>query len=405
VVRAHIVPLPKQKGRHPSWFTALVFCCKFVLVLQSRIDYSINRANCRSGILDLDNPSKQGGFQMLKRKGINYDVGTFTKGKESSSRDKFDPAIVKREMEIIKNDLHCNAVRISGQEISRLVMASEFAIQQGLEVWFSPAYIDADEQETLSYFGVCAKAAEKLRTQSPDVVFVAGCELTFFMKGLVDGDTAFDRISTFMKPWRLLKSSIRNGSFNKRLNAFLSKAATVIREHFHGQLTYASGPWENVKWDPFDFVSIDYYREARNKNSYREKLRAYFKHGIPVVITEFGCCTYKGAEDKGGYGWAIVDWNKTPKQLKGDFIRDESVQANYLIELLDIFNEEKVNGAFVFTFVMPSYPFNENALYDLDMASYSVVKTYTDRNGTTYNDMPWEPKKSFTALAEYYAKH
>ncbi|GIM47719.1 hypothetical protein DNHGIG_32680 [Collibacillus ludicampi] len=52
--------------------------------------------------------------QINFRKGINYDVGTFTRGKESSSRDRFDPHIVQREMEIIKNDLHCNAVRISG---------------------------------------------------------------------------------------------------------------------------------------------------------------------------------------------------------------------------------------------------------------------------------------------------
>jgi hypothetical protein len=208
-----------------------------------------------------------------------------------------------------------------------------------------------------------------------------------------------------MKPWRLLKSTILKGSFHKRLNSFLSKAVITIKEHFHGQLTYASGPWENVNWDIFDIVGIDYYHEAFNKNSYREKLRAYFKHGKPVVVLEFGCCTYKGAEDKGGYGWAIVDRSKTPKQLKGDFIRDESVQADYLIELLDIFHAEKVYGVFVFTFVSPSYPFNENALYDLDMASYSVVKTYPDQNGITYKDRSWEPKKSFNALAEYYAKH
>jgi hypothetical protein len=339
------------------------------------------------------------------RKGINYDVGTFTRGQQSSSRDQFDPDIVRREMEIIKNDLHCNAVRISGQDISRLTVAAEFAIQQGLEVWFSPAYIDANEQETLIYFAECAKAAEQLRMKSPQLIFVAGCELTFFMKGLVLGETAFDRINTFMKPWLLLKSTILKGSYHKRLNAFLAKAAAAVREHFHGRLTYASGTWEHVDWNVFDIVGIDYYREALNKNSYREKLRAYFKHGKPVVVLEFGCCTYKGAENKGGYGWAIVDRSKTPKQLKGDYIRDESVQADYIIELLDIFQTEKVYGAFVFTFVMPSYPFNENALYDLDMASYSVVKTYTDRNGTTYHDMPWELKKSFEALAGYYAKH
>jgi hypothetical protein len=338
-------------------------------------------------------------------KGINYDIGTFTRGKESSSRDLFDPVIVQHEIEIIKNDLHCNSIRISGQDITRLTTTAEYALQQGLEVWFSPAFVDADEQETLTYFTDCAKAAEKLRAKSPNIIFVTGCELTFFMKGLVEGNTAFDRINTFMKPWRLLKNTILKGSFNKRLNAFLSKATTIVRGHFHGQLTYASGPWEAVDWTLFDFVGIDYYRDAINKNSYREKLRAYFKYSKPVIILEFGCCTYKGAEDKGSYGWTIVDRSKTPVHLKGEFVRDESTQASYLTELLDIYNEEKVEGAFVFTFVSPTYSYNKNPLYDLDMASYSVVKTYENKKGTTYEGMPWEPKKSFATLAEYYMKH
>ncbi|WP_413305802.1 hypothetical protein AA0X95_04440 [Bacillus sp. 1P10SD] len=341
----------------------------------------------------------------FSRKGINYDVGTFTRGKGSSSRDTFNPTIVKREIEIIRNDLHCNAIRISGQDLARLSLASEIALQQGLEVWFSPALVDGTEQETLIYFAECAKIAEKLRKQSPNIIFVAGCELTFFMKGLVMGETSFDRINTFMSPWKLLKNTILKGSYHKRLNAFLSNAVKVINEHFHGPITYASGTWENVHWDIFDFVGVDYYRDVHNKNSYREKLRTYFKYGKPVVILEFGCCTYKGAEDKGGYGWAIVDRDKTPNQLKGDFIRDENVQVDYLKELLDIFVEENVGGAFWFTFVMPSYPFNENTAYDLDIASYSIVKSYIEKNGKTYNDMPWETKKSFEALAKYYVSN
>jgi hypothetical protein len=338
------------------------------------------------------------------RKGINYDVGTYTRGRGSSSRETFDPHIVKREMEIIKNDLHCDSIRISGQDISRLTKASEFASQQGLEVWFSPAFVDADRQETLAYLVECAKAAENLRSTYPGVVFVVGCELTFLMKGLVEGETAFDRMNTFMKPWRLLRSSILRGSFNKRLNAFLKKATNSIREDFHGQLTYASGTWEDVDWAPFDLVGIDHYRDASNKGTYGEKLERYKKHGKPVVITEFGCCTYRGAEDKGGYGWAIVDQNKTPKQLRGEFVRDEEVQAEHLIELLEIHRSAGVEGAFVFTFVSPNYPYNKNPKYDLDMASYSVVKTYAHENGTTYSDMPWEPKRSFAALAKYYDK-
>jgi hypothetical protein len=39
---------------------------------------------------------------------------------------------------------------------------------------------------------------------------------------------------------------------------------------------------------------------------------------------------------------------------------------------------------------------------DLDTDSYSLVKPYPrGRHGTTYPDMAWEPKKSFTAVADY----
>lgn len=55
--------------------------------------------------------------------------------------------------------------------------ATGYALHQGLEVWFSPALVDATELEMLHYFDECAKAAEKLRLQSPHIVFVAGCEL------------------------------------------------------------------------------------------------------------------------------------------------------------------------------------------------------------------------------------
>ncbi|HLX39674.1 MAG TPA: abortive infection protein, partial [Ktedonobacteraceae bacterium] len=110
----------------------------------------------------------------MHRKGINYDVGTFAR-RDEPSRASFDPAIVQREIEIIKNDLHCNAIRISGQEIARLTLAAEYALRQGLEVWFSPTRVDATEQETLAYLAQCAQAAEQLRQQSSQVIFVVGC--------------------------------------------------------------------------------------------------------------------------------------------------------------------------------------------------------------------------------------
>ncbi len=338
----------------------------------------------------------------MNYKGINYDVGTSTTH-GTISRESFEPLIIRREIEIIKSDLHCNAIRISGESIERLELAARFALEQGLEVWFSPSLPNATEQETLKYFVECAQIAEKLRQKSPKIVFITGVELTAFMRGFLEGDTPMKRLGTLMNPFKLIRSTILKGSFHKNLNTFLLKATALIREHFHGKISYASGPWEDVNWSLFDFVSIDYYRDSTNRKVYEQNLLRYFKHGKPVIITEFGCCTYQGAENKGGYGWAIVDWSKSPSEVKGEFIRDEEAQANYIIELLKIFKETKVDGVFVFTFVSPSYPYYQNPLYDLDMASYSVVKTYTDQNGMTYKDMPWEPKESFFKLADFYA--
>lgn len=340
----------------------------------------------------------------MQRKGINYDVGVYPFGEARPSRAVFDPEVVRRETEIIKNDLHCNAIRIVGRDPERLVTAAGFALDQGLEVWFGPIFHNADEPHMLAYLTECAQAAETLRQKSPHIIFIAGWELTFFMKGLVLGDTPMERIGAFMKPWRLFWSALRIGLFNKNLNRFLAKAVHEVRRHFHGQVTYAAGTWEKVDWAPFDFVSIDCYRDAMNKKVFRQSLRKYFVEGKPVVMTEFGCCTYVGADDRGAYGWAIVDWNKEPPQLKGTYIRDEEVPAKYLTELLDVFVEEKADGAFAFTFAMPKYPHSGDPRFDLDMASYGLVKSYTDRKGTTYPDMPWEPKQSFGALADYYGK-
>ena len=340
----------------------------------------------------------------MNYKGIHYDVGTSTTH-GTLSRELFDPNIVQREIEIIRNDLHCNAIRISGQDIERLVLAGDFAIRQGLEAWFSPSLPDATEETTLQYFAECAAAAEHLRQQSPTTVFITGVELSAFMQGFLEGDSPMHRLGTLINPLKLIKSTILKGSFHKNLNKFLSEVIRRVRERFHGRLTYASGPWEEVDWSPFDFVGVDLYRDAMNKKVYKKSLRSYFKYGKPVVITEFGCCTYQGAEDKGGYGWAVVDWNQTPPQLKRELHRDETSQANYLMELLEIFEHENVEGAFAFTFVNPSYPHRDPPRNDLDLASYGLVKSFENRTGNTYKDLPWEPKESFFKLADYYGGH
>ena len=62
-----------------------------------------------------------------------------------------------------------------------------------------------------------------------------------------------------------------------------------------------------------------------------------------------------------------------------------------------------VDGAFVYGVAAPTLAHQADPLHDFDMACYSLVKTPPDgTNGTTYLDMPWEPKQSFWAVADLY---
>jgi len=338
----------------------------------------------------------------MKRKGVNYDVGRVMMGEHW--RPTFDPKIVHHELEIIKNDLHCNAIRICGLAIDRLMTAAEDALKQGLEVWLSPEMWDKSQEETLDYLVKAAAAVEKLREHWPQqLVFSIGSELTLFMQGIVEGNNFMERMG-HPAFWEHIKAGVHN----KPLNAFLARANEAIRQAFRGNVTYISVPLETVDWSLFDFVGVDMYREARIKDSYGDLIKRYFVHNKPVIIGEFGCCTYQGAEDAGGMGWAIVDFSTMPLQplqLNGEYVRDEGVQARELTDVLSILDGVGVDGAFVFTFVSPTSPYNEDPRRDLDMASYSLVKSYVDKHGTTYPDMPWEPKESFKAVADYFATH
>ncbi len=100
----------------------------------------------------------------MERMGVDYDVGRVLEG--TLTRPVFDIKVVHRELEIIKNDLHCNTVRICCQDIDRLMQAAEDALKQGLEVWLSPELFEKSEQETFDYIVKAATAAEKLHRQA-----------------------------------------------------------------------------------------------------------------------------------------------------------------------------------------------------------------------------------------------
>lgn len=337
--------------------------------------------------------------QTIRGKGITYDTGFFNMG--VSTHEPFDSDVVKREMRIIHDDLHCNTVRITGGNADRLEIAATHAANAGLEVWFSPFPNDLTIDELLAFLTDCAERAERLRRQGAEVIFVTGAELSLFTIGFLPGDTLKERLGVLATPQRLRELLPQ---ISPRLNAFFGKAMPHIRERFNGKITYASIPsFERIDWTPFDFISVDAYRSREIADQYPEAIRTLVAQGKPVAITEFGCTAYRGASDKSSWSGMIVEYeNIIPVRLNGDYIRDEVEQATHLREMLDIFTAEGVDTVFVNTFASYHLPHRHDPRLDLDMASYGVVKVLEDRLSHSYPDMPWEPKAAFTALADYY---
>jgi hypothetical protein len=337
----------------------------------------------------------------MRGRGITYDTG-FVNPSGRSTREPFTPDIVRREMRIIRADLHCTAVRVTGGRQDRLETAARYAAEAGLEVWYSPFTCDLITAELLDFLADSAERAERLRQHGAEIVLLTGSELSLTTIGFLPGDTLGDRLALLAQPHRLREAK---AAVPARVNDFLGQAVQTVRARFGGRVSYASLPLDGVDWTPFDIISTDAgYRSADIADRYRDSIRAAARQGKPLAVTEFGCTTYRGAAAKGGRGDAIVEWGADgrPARLTGEHIRDEHEQAAYLLELLHIFAAEGVDTAFVNTFARYDLPHRDNPREDFDLASYGVVKVLENRTGKTYPDLPWEPKAAFTALAAYY---
>jgi hypothetical protein len=340
----------------------------------------------------------------MRAKGMTYDTGFIRNGR--ISRERFDPGVVRRELAIIRDDLHCNAVQLIGGDPERLELAAGCAAELGLEVWFSPYPLELSPGEILSLFSDCAERAERIRTRGAEVVFVAGVELSIMNREFMPGDSVDERLGLLLsdpdrRPERLAEVSAR-------VNDFLGKAVALVRERFRGRVTYAAIPVERVDWTPFDIMSVELIRSAEVAGQFREGVRSLVAGGKPVAITGFGTAAYRGAGDRGGRVMEVLEYDEdavTPVRLNGEYVRDEPGQAAYLAELLEIFDAEGVDGAFVFLFALDSFPHRPDgdSRLDLDMASLGIVKMLEGRSGATYPDMAWEPKAAFTAVAERYS--
>ncbi|WP_316574801.1 hypothetical protein [Nocardia canadensis] len=334
----------------------------------------------------------------MRAQGITYDTGFLRDG--LSSRTDFDPDVVRAELRIIRDDLHCTAVRLVGGDADRLEVAAGLAADLGLEVWFSPYPLEQTAEEMVALLLDCADRAERLRRRGAEVVFVIGAEISIMNIGFLAGATVRERVAGLTASDALPKVVLQVGT---RLNDFFHTAVPLIRRRFGGTLTYAAIPLERVDWDLFDMVSLDLYRSAEVAERFADGIRDIVAQGKPVAVTEFGAATFRGAGDVGANGLDIVEYNPGPIRLTADVDRDEAGQAAYLAELLELFDDSGIDTTFVFLFALYDMPHRADGdpRDDLDLASYGIVAVL-DHPGRTYPNLHWEPKAAFTAVAEYH---
>jgi hypothetical protein len=333
--------------------------------------------------------------------GITYDTGFTSAG--TTTHEPFDEAVVAEELRIIREELNCDAVRITGGDAGRLETAARHAARAGLEVWYSPFTNDLTQDALLAFLVDGAERAERLRREGAEVVFLTGSEISLFTEGFLPGATLAERTALLGDPQRL---HAEMAAVPARVNAFLGEAVAAVRARFGGRIGYASLPFEGVDWTPFDVVASDAgYRDAQNADRLGGGLRALTSQGKPAAVTEFGCAGYAGAGALGSRGDAGVVWGDDARPVSVDtsIVRDETEQARYLLELLDVYGPSELDAAFAYTFArydLPHAP--EDPARDFDLASFGVVKVLPDgRTGTAFPGMPWEPKAAFHALAAY----
>jgi len=347
---------------------------------------------------------------VIRQRGVVYDVGRSMGSLSVNWRPDYTPALMRRELDIIRTGLHANAVRLGGRDPRRLLAAAAYAASAGLNVWLGPELWNATPQRTLSYLTEAAAAAEPLFRRWPDrLTFSVGNELTLFMRGIVPGRSLAQR-SRLPR----LRQVVRSGQ--DTLRAFLAEAAASVRRVYSGPVSYSALPFERVDWDHFDVVGVNYYRQqAPATDQYLTKISQLQATGKPVAITELGFASCRDGDDPK----FLSTFNATPLSMLGMAIpvlrpfirpcvrtvypRDEPAQARLLTDQLQLLDQAGVDRAFVMSFSFPLAPYGEDPSHDLDATALSIVRALPHgQHGTTYPDVGWEPKEAFHAVARYY---
>jgi len=322
--------------------------------------------------------------------GMNYDTGFVYPG--STTHEPWDPETVRRDLRVIRDELHCDAVRLTGGIQDRLELAAQLAAEAGLEVWYCPFTNGLDRDELMAFVLDGAERAERLRRSGASVVYLTGSEISMFTNGFMPGRDLAERLELLGDPVRLREAI---PAARAAVREFLAEAVPAVRERFGGPIGYASLPFEDVDWAPFDIIASDAgYRDASNAAMFPQTLAAAVGQGKPYAVTEFGCCTFRGAGDVAGRPEPVTyDEDGHAVKLAPGLERDEEGQARYIMDLLRDYEAGGVEAAFVYTFANRHLPTTGDPERDFDLGARGIVRVMPDGS--------WTPKAAFHALAEY----
>ncbi|ASR35619.1 hypothetical protein BAY61_12115 [Prauserella marina] len=319
----------------------------------------------------------------VKVKGISYHV------------DEVGREAVRADLRVIRDQLHCTAVLLTGAGLDALAEAAEDALAAGLDVHIRPEPVEAGPSELVAHVRAAAKEAERLRDRYPGrVTFHIGNEFSLTSRGVVPGAGVFLRLQLILRCGWLFRRRI-----TRKVGVLVRGLTAVARREFGGPVTYSAAHWEHVDWSTVDIVGVNLYRFGDDPG-YPDRVRSLVDTaaGKPVVITEFGCGAHVGGNLRGAGAFLIVNWFGSRPRVRDGHVRDERVQARYLGELIRLYGETGVHGCFVFTFAMPDFPHDPDPRWDLDMAGFGVVKTLPG------GEPRWERKAAFDEVASRYRR-
>jgi len=219
---------------------------------------------------------------------------------------------IRSEMSVIKNRLHCNAVRVVGHVSSELIKVGKISRESGLTPWYSPRFIGATFDNTLTNLKkFCTDAVAAKIQDSPLIV---ANELPY--------DCA-DDLGKCIKDYRdrvkyYVDNYLKKGEHIYNTDKVITLIQTARKAGWTGEITYASTLSENIDWSKINddklVVSCNLYW-GRNYEENRPWTDAEYEEAIlklkksagqhRVNITEFGTVPQNGAFEKGGSAYTL----------------------------------------------------------------------------------------------------